>query len=447
MADEQSANTSSRKEPAPRVIEGSAKVIAEEPVDHPNSPPPANEGPAHTDTAAAAPAEPQSDLQDSLAQADAASAVGTDHPLRSDPEPERAAKAPPPRVRRRWGIYAFGVAAVGAALIAIAWFGPFGSNGPTPPAVDPRLSALDSKLVSSEQHIATLDRRLVTVETSVQQLGFVQKQVADTIASTARKLDDTNASLSDAANTAKAAAAVAQAARNDAVEARLSSSRDAADVGKTVDLKPLQDRIARLEAILAQPKVEGKAPAEPVVSQDANKVSLDHAAALAVVAQAIIQAIDRGEPFSRQVAAMERLGAYPNQLAVLKPLADSGVSTAQSLSLKFVDLAKNMTPAAEADMPKSEDFLGRIWQQTTHLVRIRPVGGSAGESGGVIARIEAALGRGDAVGALTEWEKLPASAKTISEKWASDLKSRTDAAAAASTVLASAIGNLGKPKS
>jgi hypothetical protein len=479
MADEPNPTSRRRKEPAPRVIEGSAKVIAEEPVDRPDTlahaESPSNEGsapinadapaepPVSFDAAAeawpraeargtgdspsAAQADPGPQLQDEAAQANVAGAggdPGTGHSRPPGPALEKETAPqdqPPPRgravaARPRWWIYATGGIAVGAALIAIAWFGPFGSNGPTPPGVDPQQSAMYSKLVSSEQNIATFDSRLAAVEASVQQLASGQKELADMVASNARKLDDTNAGFSDAANTAKAAAAAAQAAQADA----------AADAGKTVDLKPMQDRIARIEAMLTQPKVEGKSTADPVVSPDTNNNSLDHAAALAVVAQTLIQAIDRGEPFPRQVAAMETLGADANQLALLKPLSDSGVPTAQSLSLKFSDLAKSMGPG-ETDAPKSGDFFGKIWQQATHLVRVRPVGGAEGESGAWVARIAAALARGDAAGGLAEWEKLPAPAKNMSQKWAAELKSRADAVAAASAILTSAIGNLGKPKS
>jgi hypothetical protein len=476
MADEPTPTARRRPQPAPPVIEGSARVIAEEPVDRRKTPPhvesPSNDGaaPTHADAPAPAdaaaeaspraevpavddsdaggPAERRPQLQDEVAHDVAAN--GTGHSQPPDPALAPEGEAPQPRAsaaatRPRWWIYVLGGIAVGAALVAIAWFGPFGSNGPTPPGVDPRSSAMDSKLVSSEESIATLDRRLAALEASVEQLTSAQKDLADTIASTSRNLDHMNASLSAAANTAKAATAAAQTAQADAAEARsMSRSAVSADAGKTVDLKPLQDRIVQIEAVLAQPKLEGKSTADPAVPPDTNS-SLDHAAALAVIAQTLIQAIDHGEPFPRQVAALETLGADANQLAMLRPLSDSGVPTAQSLRVKFADLVKNIGPVAGA--PESGSFFSKIWQETTHLVRVRPVGGAESEVGALAARVEAALAGGDAAGALAEWEKLPAPVKNISQKWAAELQSRADAVAAASAVLASAIGTLGKPKS
>jgi len=493
MADEPNPTQRRRKESAPRVIEGSAKVIAEEPVE--NRPADAKSGPASSEPAAAGPAasaapaaeEPKptlnsattvgsaaaTDAKSTMERPDETGAADSGH-LRGDPDRVDAAsldssldkasdtktstgasqddlppsrRARPVKTRRRWWAYALGGVSIGAGLMAIAWFGPFGSSGPTPLGVDPQLLTLDSKLDSSRQNIATLEKRLAAVEAGLQQLASRQKELQAMVAADADKLADTNKGLADATNTAKAAVAAAQTAQTDAAEAHSGSNQVAStEVSKPVDLKPLQDRIAKLEAALAQPKVEGKSTADPVVSPDGNTASLDHAAALAVVSQTLIQAIDRGETFPRQVAAMETLGAEPSQLAVLKPLADSGVSTVQSLSRTFADLAKTMAPS-EPEVPKSGDFLGRIWQQTTQLVRVRPIGRTAGEAGAWAGQIEAALARSDAAGALAEWEKLPQAAKDLSQKWAEGLRSRVAATAAASAILTSAIGNLGKPKS
>jgi hypothetical protein len=496
-ADEPNPTPRRRKEAAPRVIEGSAKVIAEEPVAHPeteampesavNSASAPSDAARSADPGTSAPgeeaAQPKADtptvvdaataallaaqMQDEAAKIDAAGSTpdaGGGHSTSHDPalqaevlkrasqreqgqsRPDRGTGVRAVKLRRRWWLYAIVGTSIAAGLMALAYFGPFGSSGPTPPGIDPRPAPIDSKVASSEQSIATLDKRLAAVEAAIQQLASGQNDLKETVASDARKLADTNTSLSATAGAAKSAMAAAQAALDNAAEARASSSRIAGvEAVKPVDLKPLQDRMARIEAALAQPKVEGKSTADPVISPDSNTVSLDHAAALAVVAQTLIQAIDRGEPFPRQVAAMESLGAEANQVAILKPLADSGVATAQSLRQKFAELGKGMSPV-ETEAPKNGDFFGKIWQQITHLVRVRPIGAS-GESGALVARIEAALARSDATAALAEWQKLPPPAKDVSQNWANELKSRAEAIAAASTILTSAIGDLGKPKS
>ena len=105
-----------------------------------------------------------------------------------------------------------------------------------------------------------------------------------------------------------------------------------------VDLTPLERRIAAIEARL-QPLAAAVAASKADVSADQDNVrkavSASDAAALVVVAQSLLGALDRGAPFASEVAAAETLGADPDRIAALQPVAGKGVPTAAALAEFF----------------------------------------------------------------------------------------------------------------
>jgi hypothetical protein len=448
-----------RKEPDRPIIEGQAKVLAEEPVSG------SAETEASLETAAKATEEPEG--PPGAAPFDpppGTTAPPVDAPAgKGDREVKSARKS-------RLPLFAAGGIFLGLVATAVAWFGPFADNKPDL-ARDERVSALDTRVTSVEQKIALLDQRITTSEAS-------QRQAMDAVAATSKKLDDVNSGLGESMNAAKAAAAASQAAQADAtralttksepapaaidkpvdiqpledrlarVEAKLSEPKSEpapTATEKPVDIQPLEDRLARVEAKLAEPKLEGRATVDRVPAP--SNPSLDNAAAQAVVAQSLLQTIDQGLPFSRHVAALETLGADSSALAVLKPFAETGVPRLSSLSDRFSRVAGQIA-AGDNRAKDGENFFDRAWRNITGLVRVRPLGDAPGEDPGALAaRIESALARQNASDALADWEKLPAFAQGLSQDWHHDLKSRVDVETAATTILTAAIASLGKPKS
>jgi hypothetical protein len=431
MTDESNPAPRHRKEPDRPIIEGQAKVLAEAPVS----------GSAETEeTPANAAEEPEA----------------RNHTSSFDPTPattEPPADAPAGKAdgggksarRSRLPLFAAGGIFLGLVATALAWFGPY-ADGKSDrmrdervSALDSRVTALDSRLTSAEQTMALLDRRLITTETSL-------RQAMDAVAATSQKLDDVNAGLTESMNAAKTAAAASQAAQADATRALAIKGEPAPAAAETpVDIQPLEDRIGRLEAKLAEPKLEGRATADRVAA--ASNPSLDNAAAQAVVAQSLLETIDRGQPFSRQLAALETLGADSSALAVLKPLAEAGVPRLSSLRDRFARVAGQIA-LGNNSAKAGENLFDRSWRSITGLVRVRPLGDAPGEDpGALVARIESALARQNASDALSDWQKLPAFAQNLSQDWHTDLKSRVDAETAATTILTAAIASLGKPKS
>lgn len=216
-----------------------------------------------------------------------------------------------------------------------------------------------------------------------------------------------------------------------------------------VDLTPLEQRIAALEARL-QPLAAAVAASKVDVSADQDSlrkaVSASDAAALVVVAQSLRGALDRGAPFAPEVAAAATLGADPDRIAVLQPVAGKGVPTAAALAKSFAPLAAPILTGTQSKEPQG--ILDRLERGASSLVRVRPVGAATGnDPAALVARIEDALGHGDVAAAISAWDQLPAPAKNVTGDWASDARARVAADAAAQAILAAAIDRLGRSKS
>jgi hypothetical protein len=200
-------------------------------------------------------------------------------------------------------------------------------------------------------------------------------------------------------------------------------------------------RLAALQTKIDQPKTETRAPTADKDTEDVNTSP----AALAVVAQSLVQALPRGAPFTTELAALKSLKADPAKVAALEPLAGSGAPTARALADRFRPIADEI---AKQDQPREASFFERIMQSATHLVRVRSAGEKQGSDPAALAsQIQAALDRGDLARAHDIWTKLPDSAKARSQDWARALEARLAADNAAQSLASDSIARLAKPRS
>jgi hypothetical protein len=199
-----------------------------------------------------------------------------------------------------------------------------------------------------------------------------------------------------------------------------------------VDLSPLQQRIAALETQLKALDTKADAAAKAAdprltaldqkLEQASRRIDAGSAAPLFAATQALAQAFHRGAPFTNEIAAAEVLGAKPEQLLPLKPLAAKGAPTAQSLAASFAPLASKL--AGTADQGGVRGFLQRF-------VSVRPTSESAGDMPpALVSTIEASLKRGDVASALAAWGKLPEPARAASANWAAEASGQDKAAKA-----------------
>ncbi len=255
--------------------------------------------------------------------------------------------------------------------------------------------------------------RLAAIEEAI-------KSVQGTITDLARRADDNAAATREARGRADASLLAADAARS-AVERS--------------NLEAVGSRIAALERTLNAIRDE--------VAKSMAAVG-DRPLRLAVSAQALRAAVEGGNPFAAELAAVKPLASDPKVLAPLEAFASSGVPTQAALGRELSEL----TPAMRrlADVPAANGgFLDRLQAHAERLVRIRPVDETPGDDAlAIIGRAEARAARADIAGAVAELAKLPAPVRAPAEEWIKKAEARNAAVAASRRLAGDALGALGR---
>jgi hypothetical protein len=210
---------------------------------------------------------------------------------------------------------------------------------------------------------------------------------------------------------------------------------NAAPAAERNDVEALTNRMAGLERAT-------KAFADDLVKRVA--ATGDRPLRLAVSAQALQAAVERGDPFATELAAVKPLAANPQALAPLEPFAGSGMPTAAALARELTGLVPAMQRLTAAP-PAQGGFLERLQANAEHLVRIRPIDETPGDDpAAVISRIEAKAARADIAGALSEFAKLPAPVRAPAEEWIKKAQARDAAVDASRRFAGDALAALGK---
>jgi hypothetical protein len=425
----------------PPVIEGKAEEVHERTLD---SAEPAAEASA---------AEPSGGSMDELRAA-------MESALESDPShaPPPESSAPEPIVRersRRWPVWPLALAALIGLVpgLAALWL-----------ALQPRHDDTANAIAATRNDIARVSARVDALEKRPD-----PGALRDSVAALDKRIASTETLARNAQSAADRAAADAKAASTAAASAaQAASERQPADASSTPpapapELSPLRQqigsadtrigaldeklgaldaRIGALQAKIDQPKTDARAP---TTDKETATAAADNPAALAVVAQSVLQALSRGTPFPTELAALKSLKAEPGKVAALEPLASSGAPTARALADRFRPLADEI---AKQDQPAEGSFFERIAQSASHLVRVRSIGEKQGSDPAALAsQIQAALDRGDLNRAHDLWTKLPDRSKARSQDFARALEARIAAENAAQSLASDAIARIAKPRS
>lgn len=232
----------------------------------------------------------------------------------------------------------------------------------------------------------------------------------------------------------------------------------------TIDITPLENRLAALEQTAAQPAASG-APAAEVTAlqaevtnlskeiaalksgladaqqsataaraelasridtaeQKLNEPANDIQVAKAVAVTALKSAIDRGGPFLAELDALRSIAPDETAVTGLAQDATTGVATRADLRRDFAAAADTMLDTLDQPDP-NEGIFDRLVSSAMSGIRVRPVGSVEGETPeAVVARIEDKLNNGDLKGAALEWDALPAAAKTAGEAFKVKLDQR-----------------------
>ncbi|RDL49767.1 hypothetical protein BLJAPNOD_00876 [Ensifer sp. M14] len=232
----------------------------------------------------------------------------------------------------------------------------------------------------------------------------------------------------------------------------------------TIDIAPLENRLAALEQTAGQPGA-GAAPAAEVTAlqaevtnltkeiaalksglaeaqqsattaraelasridtaeQKLNEPANDIQVAKAVAVTALKSAIDRGGPFLAELDALRSIAPDETAVTGLTQDATTGVATRADLRRNFAAVADTMLDTLNQPDP-NEGIFDRLVSSAMSGIRVRPVGSVEGDTPeAVVARVEDKLNNGDLKGAALEWDALPAAAKTAGEAFKAKLDQR-----------------------
>src|SRR6516225_4634743 len=322
-----------------------------------------------------------------------------------------------------------------------------------------------SLLLSRDNGVSELEARLAGVELELRDLSSrapppaVDPKVLDAVAGRVAKLEAAGATLPQAASDPALAARIAAletevkalaetvgalGRRNDealaaAREARVRADAGAAEISELTQKPPAA--IDRGEFETLANRVAGVERSEKAAEKAAE--GADRALRLALAATALNAAVERGDAFAAELAAVKALGADPKLVAALEPFARSGVPTSAALARQFSEFAPALQQAAEPT-PR-EGVLGRLQMNAEKLVRIRRVDEAPGsDAAAIVARSEAKAARGDLAGTAAELAQLAPNARAPAEAWIKSVQARAAAIDASRRLAADALAGLNK---
>jgi hypothetical protein len=330
-----------------------------------------------------------------------------------------------PRVPHMIGAAAGAVGAL--VIVAALWLTGFGSSPSSAPVAAPpsdtakdisaRLDKIETALAARRPDEA-LAARLAAAEAET-------KALDNTLAALNRRLDDIAVTARSAQARADSASAAAEASKNTAQGGVQHSDIDA-----------LANRVAALEHRMTT--LSDDVSHRPASADD-------RAARLAVAAEALRAAVERGVPYAPELGAVKSFSVDTSTLTPLEPFAASGVTQAQTLAQELAALTPALARTSGA-APNENTFLGRLQANAEKVIRVTPVDAPRGDDpGAVLTRADAAASRGDIGNALTELSHLPDATRSAAEPWIQKAQAREAAIAASRRIAADALAALGRP--
>jgi hypothetical protein len=461
----------------PPTIDLTATEIASTPVSEPPAPPSeqamaAPSEPTATPEQPAAASEPTAKAEDAPPTAPAAAAAEPVAP-ESTAEPPPQAEAQAPRMEDAPAAPEAAAAEPPPRRRSTAWL-PLASAGVAGGAVVAIVLGLASLLTSRDTGIETVQARLMLVEQQLRDVGGPPagsvdaraleelrgrltriettlaarpstldpavanrisaiegevKAMAETVGILGRRSDEAVATAREARQRAEAtAAALAELAQK--------VNRPGPPMAERSELEALAARVAAVER--AAKTVEGE------LAKRASEMP-DRAGRLAVAAALLNAAVERGTPFTAELATVKSLAADPKLLAPLEPFAAAGVPSAVALARELAGLAPALQQAAGGAPSEGGGILARLAANAERLVRIRPLDEVAGsDPAAIVARVEFKAMHADLAGALAELAALPEGVRAPAQAWIGKAQARAAAIEASRKLAADALAGLGK---
>jgi uroporphyrinogen-III synthase len=204
--------------------------------------------------------------------------------------------------------------------------------------------------------------------------------------------------------------------------------------GDPAALASLTDRVARGEAATREAGEAVKAAIARLGALEAGIKPLtgargqSSAAAQLLLAERIRLALDKGEAFTSDVAALKASGVAEAALQPLTMLAEKGAPTREALR---AELRKQRRALAEDNASQPNSWSERAWNLAGRIVSVQRVDGGASQTpAGLVEKIDASLATGDFAAAAAAWKALPEPARRASETLGKALGDRVAADAA-----------------
>ena len=221
----------------------------------------------------------------------------------------------------------------------------------------------------------------------------------------------------------------------------------------------LQARIAELEAELARGRNLTASGAGAASSSDFSAIEARlsrieaaqgraaRAASAAVAAAALADAASTSRPFLTELATLERLSPHAEDLAGLRPLAESGAPTATALAAEFPEVADHAAAASRATGADTS-LLSKVGDALASLFTLRRVGNLTGnDPDAVLARAERRVAEGDIESALKQLAALPAGGQRATADWRERAQRRVEIERRIAALRASALRDLAQAES
>lgn len=343
-----------------------------------------------------------------------------------------------------------GVAALAlAAGLQFAGLLPGFSPAPTAPAVadhGPAIAALEARLSELRETVSSLGTggdealaaRLAEAESRMTGLDSALESLRGEVAGLAARpgggegaapvdlapveeriaaVEAALAALPDASASESALAALGE--RLDALRGEIDAGRD----GQAQAASRLDALEQEVRALAGRVEEQAGAPATAVI----------------IAASSLKAAIDRGTPFTAELETYAALVPDAPQLSELRALAAAGVPTRAQIAAES-DAAANAMIAAAQPVDPEAGIVDRLWGSMMGLVQVRPIGMVEGEGvPEIAARLDAAVQAGDYERALAEYGTLPAAAKAAGETFIARVRARHAADRLVDEALAAAL--------
>ena len=286
--------------------------------------------------------------------------------------------------------------------------------------------------------VAKLEQGIVTALPADQATG--QSQPSPALAAKMAELERAAQEASEAAKSATARLTAELAAiRTEA--GRLSSRVDGIKgeveerlqgAAKAADIAPIAKKIGALEQDL-----QGYVKTESGRRADAGRI------VLALELGVLRRAIDRGDSYTAELAAVKGAAGDTLNLAPLERHMREGVSPVRDLEKSFRGVANAMFDA-EADRTDA-NLVDRLISSARSVVRVRKLGHTADDvsAEAVIGRMETALKEGRLAEVLEQAKRLPPKAALAGEDWVKRVEARQSVDKAMADVDAALKASLG----